>query len=259
MDENLFRSMVGGLIYLTHTRPDIALSVGIVSRFMHSPSKHHFGAAKRIMRYVAGTVDLGIWYYHVSSFKLIGFTDSDWAGCIEDRKSTSGYMFSLGSGAISWSSKKQASLIYLTHTRPDIALSVGIVSRFMHSPSKHHFGAAKRIMRYVAGTVDLGIWYYHVSSFKLIGFTDSDWAGCIEDRKSTSGYMFSLGSGAISWSSKKQATTALSSSEAEYMASTSSACQAIWLRRVLIDLGQEQFEELKFTVTTKQPLHCPRT
>ena len=157
-------------------------------------------------------------------------------------------------------------LIYLTHTRPDIALSVGIVSRFMHSPSKHHFGAAKRIIRYVAGTVDLGIWYYHVSSFKLIGFTDSDWAGCIEDRKSTSGYMFSLGSGAISWSSKKQATTALSSSEAEYMVATSSACQAIWLRRVLIDLGQEQFEETEIycdnkaaIALSKNPVYHGRT
>ncbi|XP_058008329.1 uncharacterized mitochondrial protein AtMg00810-like [Hevea brasiliensis] len=83
-----FRSLVGGLIYLTHSRPDIAFSVGVISRFMHNPSKHHLGAAKRILRYVAGTIDYGLWYEKVSFFKLSGFTDSDWAGCLEDRRST---------------------------------------------------------------------------------------------------------------------------------------------------------------------------
>ena len=76
----------------------------------------------------------------------------------------------------------------------------------------------------------------------MVGYTDSDWAGCLEDRKSTSGYMFSLGSGAVCWSSKKQAVTALSSSEAEYTAATSSACQAVWLRRILADINQEHEE-----------------
>ncbi|XP_038704708.1 uncharacterized mitochondrial protein AtMg00810-like [Tripterygium wilfordii] len=131
-------------------------------------------------------------------------------------------------------------LIYLTNTRPDIAFSMSIVSRFMHSPSKQHFGAAKRIMRYIAGTVDYGIWFTNVPDFKLFGFTNSDWAGSIDDRKSTSGNIFKLGSGAVTWSSKKQAMTALSSTEAEYVAATSSVCQAIWLRRLLADLHQEQ-------------------
>ena len=133
-------------------------------------------------------------------------------------------------------------LIYLTHTRPDIAFAVGVISRFMHCPSKQHLGAAKRLLRYIARTYDFGIWYGHVQEFKLVGYTDSDWAGCLEDRKSTSGYMFSLGSGAVCWSSKKQAVTALSSSEAEYTAATSSACQAVWLRRILADINQEHEE-----------------
>lgn len=118
-------------------------------------------------------------------------------------------------------------LIYLSHTRPDISFSVGMVSRFMNSPTKHHYGAAKRILRYVAGTLDYGIWYTQVSEFKLIGFTDSDWAGSLDDRRSTSGYVFNFGSGAVTWSSRKQATTTLSSSEAEYIAATSSSCQAV--------------------------------
>ncbi|XP_060195157.1 secreted RxLR effector protein 161-like [Lycium barbarum] len=102
-------------------------------------------------------------------------------------------------------------LNYLSHTRPDIAFSVGVVSRFMHSPSKLHLGAAKRILRYIAGTTDHGIWYSK--------------AGSIDDRKSTSGFLFNLGSGAISWSSKKQEVVALSTSEAEYIAATLAACQ----------------------------------
>ncbi|KAJ8766604.1 hypothetical protein K2173_001124 [Erythroxylum novogranatense] len=128
-------------------------------------------------------------------------------------------------------------LNYLSHTRPNIAFSVGVVSRFMHKPSKLHFGAAKRILRYIAGTTGHGIWYSKVSNFRLIGFTDSDWAGSIDDRKSTSGFMFNIGSGAISWSSKKQKVVALSTSEAEYIATTSSACQVVWLRRLLADFN----------------------
>ncbi|KAK2981110.1 hypothetical protein RJ640_021164 [Escallonia rubra] len=131
-------------------------------------------------------------------------------------------------------------LIYLTHTRPDIAFSVGVVSRFMHNPTAHHLGAAKRILRYIAGTRDFGLWYSQVSNFRLVGFSDSDWAGCLDDRRSTSGSIFNLGSGAITWTSKRQATVALSSSEAEYIAATSSACQAVWLRKLLADLLQDQ-------------------
>ena len=83
-----FRSMVGGLVYLTHSRPDIAYFVRVISRFMHNPTKHHLGATKRIMRYVVGTINFGIWYGKTTNFRLYGFIDGDWVGCIEDRKST---------------------------------------------------------------------------------------------------------------------------------------------------------------------------
>lgn len=106
-DARYYRSMVGGLNYLSHKRPDIAFPVSVISRFMHCPSRHHLGAAKRIMKYVAGTTNLGIWYSKVSNFKLYGYSDSDWAGCVDDRKSTSGHVFTFGSGVVSWSSKKQ--------------------------------------------------------------------------------------------------------------------------------------------------------
>jgi hypothetical protein len=90
------------------------------------------------------------------------------------------------------------------------------------------------------GTNNFGIWYTSTDNFGLVGYTDSDWDGCIDDRKSTSGYVFILGSGAVSWSSKKQPTVSLSSTEAEYIATTSTTCEAIWLKRILTDLKQEQ-------------------
>ncbi|CAL5390436.1 unnamed protein product [Camellia sinensis] len=157
-------------------------------------------------------------------------------------------------------------LIYLTHTRPDIAFSVGMISRFMQHPSKLHFGAAKRVLRYIAGTMDYGIWYAKVFNFKLCGFTDSNWASSLDDRRSISANVFTLGSGVITWSSKKQATVALSSSEAEYVAATSAACQAIWLRRILAELQQRQegateiFCDNKTTIfMTKSPAFHSRT
>lgn len=136
------------------------------------------------------------------------------------------------------------------HTRPDISFSVGIVSRFMNYPTRHHYGAAKRILRYIAGTLNFGIWYNQVSDFKLVGYTDSDWASSLDDRKSTSGNIFNLRSGAVTWSSKKQATTALSTSEAKYVAATSSACQAVWSRRLLADFHQKKMKKLQYFVTT---------
>lgn len=147
-------------------------------------------------------------------------------------------------GAEMADAKKFRSLVgglnYLTHTRPDIAYSVSLISRFMQQPSRNHFGAAKRVLRYIAGTMEYGIMYSKVPDLRLCGFTDSDWASSLDDRKSVSASVFTLGSGVITWSSKKQPMTALSSTEAEYVAATSAACQAIWLRRLLAEVNQEQ-------------------
>lgn len=109
----------------------------------------------------------------------------------------------------------------------------------MNDPSQNHFSTAKRILRYLQGTKKIGIKYTKEDDNSLIGYTDSDWAGSIDDRKSTSGYVFCLGTKPISWSSKKQKTIALSSAEAEYIAATDASCEAIWLRRVLKNLQQE--------------------
>nr|GEW05430.1 retrovirus-related Pol polyprotein from transposon TNT 1-94 [Tanacetum cinerariifolium] len=126
-------------------------------------------------------------------------------------------------------------LNYLTHTRPYIMYSVNVLSRFMHKPTRLHLGATKRVLRYVAGTVDFGLWY----------------------SKSTN---------AVSWSSKKQDVVALSSSEAEYVDVASAACQATWLRRMLVDFNNEQygpttiFCENKATIAmTRNPTFHSRT
>lgn len=132
------------------------------------------------------------------------------------------------------------SLRYLTNTQPDIVFGVGFISRFMETPSQDHLQAAKRILRYVKGTQSHGLFYTSAKTCNLVGYSDSDWAGDVEDRKSTSGFVFHMGSSVVSWSSKKQQVVALSTTEAEYMAAASSASQAVWLCRLLAELHQEQ-------------------
>eukprot|EP00253_Pinus_taeda_P010042 PITA_10042 len=132
------------------------------------------------------------------------------------------------------------SLMYLTATRPDIMHAVSLISRFMERPKEAHWQAAKRILRYVKSTIRFGILYTVSECSNLIGYTDSDWDGRVDDRKSTSDYVFHMGSGAISWASKKQPIVALSTAEAEYVAATVATCQAVWMRRMLRSLCQEQ-------------------
>ncbi|XP_062202083.1 secreted RxLR effector protein 161-like [Phragmites australis] len=132
------------------------------------------------------------------------------------------------------------SLRYLVNTRPDLAFSVGYVSRFMEAPTTDHWAAVKHILRYVNGTLKLGCKYdKNRGGLQLTGFSDSDMAGDISDRKSTTGVLFMLGKNLISWQSQKQKVVALSSCEAEYIAATTAACQGIWLSRLLGELMLE--------------------
>lgn len=96
VDNNMYRSLIGSLLYLTASRPDILYVVNLLSRFMHSPRETHFTAAKRVLRYIKGTSTLGIFFPTSAekTVKLVGYSDSDWGGCIVDSKSTSGYLFS---------------------------------------------------------------------------------------------------------------------------------------------------------------------
>ena len=127
------------------------------------------------------------------------------------------------------------SLMYaMVETRPGIAFAVGRLSQFNTNPTEQHLKAVKHVLRYLKGTLDLGITYGGNDS--LLGYTDADWAGDLERRKSTGGYLFTLYGGAVSWSSKRQTTVALSSCEAEYMAQTQSSKEAISNNRLIKEL-----------------------
>ncbi|GKC17561.1 hypothetical protein Tco_1014343 [Tanacetum coccineum] len=110
----------------------------------------------------------------------------------------------------------------------------------MGEPSSSHLGAAKRVLRYVKGSLDLGIMFERNKVVKLEGYADSDWAGSIDDSKSTSGYIFTLGSGVFCWNSKKQSVVAQSSAEAEYISVAGAVNHAIWIRKLLSDLDLTQ-------------------
>jgi hypothetical protein len=135
------------------------------------------------------------------------------------------------------------SLMYLTITRPDLMYGVSLISRYMSRPTMSHWLAAKRILRYLKWSTELGILYTKNEGFsKLLVFTDSGYAGDLDDRRSTSGYVFMIGSGVVSWSSKKQPVVTLSTTEDEYIATVLCACQCIWLKRILRNIGVEQVE-----------------
>ncbi|KAK8914337.1 hypothetical protein KSP39_PZI023872 [Platanthera zijinensis] len=136
------------------------------------------------------------------------------------------------------------SLMYaMVCTRPDIAQAVGVLSRYMAKPGKEHWSAVKRVFRYLRGTSDYSICYEGAETGRVldvVGHVDSDWGGDLDSRRSTSGYVFTLFGGAISWMSRRQGVVALSSTEAEYMALTHASKEAIWLRRLCWELGFEQ-------------------
>ncbi|XP_058114372.1 secreted RxLR effector protein 161-like [Magnolia sinica] len=117
-DANMYRQIVGKLIYLTFLRPDITYAVGVASRFMQIPKKPHLEAVRRILRYVKGTIDLGLLYKKVGVCKIVGYCDANYDGDHDTRRSTTGYVFNLGSGAISWCNKRQPT-VFLSTTKAE--------------------------------------------------------------------------------------------------------------------------------------------
>jgi hypothetical protein len=146
------------------------------------------------------------------------------------------------------------SLRYLVNTRPDLAYSVGYVSRFLEKPTQEHLAAVKRIIRYVSGTLHLGCQYSRDTQWKLVRYCDSDMAGDIDTSKSTTGVAFFLGRNLISWQSQKQKVVALSTCKAEYMAATVAACQGLWLSQLLGDLRSTPIDGTELNVDNKSAL-----
>ncbi|KAL8145519.1 hypothetical protein AgCh_003617 [Apium graveolens] len=146
-------------------------------------------------------------------------------------------------------------LRYLVHTRPDIAYSVGVISRYMEKPTLMHQLAAKRILRYIKGTLNFGLVYTACSgSDSVTGYSDNDLAGHVDDRKSTGGMVFYLNKRLITWSSQKQKSVALSSCEAEFMAATAASCQAIWLRRLVSHVTGAYIEPVLLYIDNKSAI-----
>ena len=127
-------------------------------------------------------------------------------------------------------------LQYLTFTRSDISYAVQQICLHMHDPRESHFAALKRLLRYVRGTVDLGLVLHRSSSAELVVYTDADWAGCPDTRRSTSGYAVFLGGNLVSWSSKRQPVVSCSSAEVEYRAVANGVTEASRLHQLLAEL-----------------------
>ncbi|GJU66891.1 retrovirus-related pol polyprotein from transposon TNT 1-94 [Tanacetum coccineum] len=139
------------------------------------------------------------------------------------------------------------SLMYLTSSRPDLIYAVCLCTRYQAKTTKKHLNADKRIFRYINGTINMGLWYLKDTGMSLTAYSDADHAGCQDTRRSTSGSAQFLGDKLVSWSSKKQKSTAISSTKAEYIALFGCCAQILWMRSQLTDYG--------FTFN-KIPLYC---
>nr|GFA24405.1 retrovirus-related Pol polyprotein from transposon TNT 1-94 [Tanacetum cinerariifolium] len=249
VDQTKYHSKVRALMNLTSSRPDIMHATYYCARYQAQPTEKHLTAVKQIFRYLKDTIHMGLW--HPKD------TDSDHAGCLDSRKSTpGGIQFLGGDKLVSWSLKKRnytsmssteadkvGALMYLTASRPDIMHATCYCARYQAQPTKKHLTTVRRMFRYLKDTIHMGLWYP-----KDTGFSDSDHASCLDSRKSTSGgIQFLGGDKLVSWSSKKQDCTSMSSAEAEYVSLSACCAQVLWMRTQLIDYGF-QFDKI--------PMYC---
>nr|GEY42431.1 retrovirus-related Pol polyprotein from transposon TNT 1-94 [Tanacetum cinerariifolium] len=189
VDQSHYRGMIGTLLYLTASRPDLQFAICMCARYQARPTEKHVHAVKRIFRYLRGTVNRGLWYPKDSSVALTAFPDADHAGLDtpmvekskldEDREGKavdpSHYHGMIGT------------LLYLTASRHDLQFAMCMYARYQARPTEKHVHAVKRIFRYLQGTVNRGLWYPKDSSVALTAFADADHDGCQDTRWSTSG------------------------------------------------------------------------
>ncbi|KAL0536608.1 hypothetical protein IC582_025562 [Cucumis melo] len=138
--------MIGSLLYLTASRPDIAYAVGICARYQSDPRTSHLNAVKRIIKYVHGTIDFGILYSYDTSSELVGYCNADWAGSADDRKSTSGGCFFLGNNLLSWFSKKQNYVSLSTAEAEYIAVGSGCTQMIWMKNMLNEYGIIQDVM-----------------------------------------------------------------------------------------------------------------
>jgi hypothetical protein len=150
-------------------------------------------------------------------------------------------------------------LQYLTFTRPDLTYVVQQICLHMHDPRESHLATLKCLLRYVCGTVDFDLVLHRSPSAELVIDTDTDWVGCPDTRRSTSGYAVFLGGNLISWSSKRQPVVSRSSAEVEYRAVANGVAEASWLRQLLVELHSPLTKSTPSTATTSAPCTSPPT
>ncbi|XP_039304387.1 secreted RxLR effector protein 161-like [Solenopsis invicta] len=145
-----------------------------------------------------------------------------------------------------------------TVSRPDISYAVSKLARYSNDPQQLHWKAVKRVMKYLKGTIDVSLYFHKELSDELIGYCDSDYAGELKERRSTSGYVFLIHGGPIAWSSSLQRITALSSSEAEYMSISDALKELLWLRTLVKSLGIEQTKSTELKVDNQAAIAMSR-
>lgn len=157
-------------------------------------------------------------------------------------------------------------LRYLTLSRPDISFAVNKICQFLHSPTTVHWKAAKRVLRYVKYTLSTGLKVLKSRSTHVAGFSDADWAGDVDDRRSTGGFAVFIGRNLISWSVRKQATVSHSSTEAEYKAMANVTSEVIWVQSLLKELGIQAplmarlwYDNIGATYLSANPMFHART
>ncbi|GJV22409.1 retrovirus-related pol polyprotein from transposon TNT 1-94 [Tanacetum coccineum] len=193
VDQTRFRGMVGSLMYLTASRPDLVFVVCMCARYQAKPTKKHLEAIKRVFRYLKGTINMGLWYPKDNAM-----------------------------------SSRPGTCIRCLH---------GVAMISGSTAYKKHFEAIKRVFRYLKGTINMGLWYPKDNAMSLTAYADADHAGCQDSRRSTSGSAQFLGDRLVSWSSKKQRSTTISTTEAEYIAMSGCCAQILWMRSQLKDYG----------------------
>ncbi|XP_058733711.1 secreted RxLR effector protein 161-like [Vicia villosa] len=152
------------------------------------------------------------------------------------------------------------SLMYMTTTSSDLMYCVCLFSRFISNPKEVHMLEAKRILRYIKSIIDLGIFYWKGCRDELVAYTNNGYACDIDDRKSTSGYLFMLSGGVVAWASKKRPVVTLSTTKDEYVEAASTAFQCIWMQHILKQIKGTQSDciILQCSAIILLPLSLPR-
>ncbi|GJU25339.1 zinc finger, CCHC-type containing protein [Tanacetum coccineum] len=229
-----YASAVGSIMYAVRcTRPDVAFTQNLISRFQQNPCELHWTAVKNILKYIRNTKDMFLVYGGNPS------TEKSWL-LLKSFGNPTHYRGMIGT------------LLYLIASKPDLIFAVCMCARYQAKPTENHLHVVKRIFKYLRGTINRGLWYPKDSSITLTAYADADHAGCQDTRRSTSGCMQLLGDRLVSWSSKRQKSIVISSTEAEYIALSGYCAQVLWIFHFIKEQVENGVVEVYFVNTEYQ-------